>query len=295
MPRARERALDGDRAVEQARGGGRPVDDEDGECRCDRRAHDQPDCEQAGDRRSCDCGRPPPPAGLAHRRPRDPRRRPSAQARKAACTARLSLLVTATGSSWSSRSMRSSPRGAPLVQLAAGACLLAAEADERVRAVVGIDERQRDPRDVRERSLPDGILDDDGDDVPARCERIRQPGRARGRQEVGEEEHQGARRHGPGRAGKKLERPVEAVGRAVGRAGDELLLDGAPLGPIAPRRHDCALCLRRPRQSRSAHSSPHRSRRSCGPPRAPPPACRATAASPGRATSRGSGRRPRRS
>jgi hypothetical protein len=46
----------------------------------------------------------------------------------------------------------------------------------------------RDRADVRERSLPDGVLDDDGDELPAMLERLLPGRRLRRRQEVGDDE-----------------------------------------------------------------------------------------------------------
>ena len=66
-----------------------------------------------------------------------------------------------------------------------------------------------------------------------------QRGRARGRQEVGEDEDERSRQARPARAGEKLERPVEAVaaGRRPGRESNCCSIARHWVA-IAPRRHD---------------------------------------------------------
>ena len=91
--------------------------------------------------------------------------------------------------------------GALLVRLASRKRLLPIESDERLRAVVGIGERQRDAWNVGERALPDGVLEDDGDDVPAGRECAGQSGRTRRRQEIRKDEDECSGWHGAGHSG----------------------------------------------------------------------------------------------
>ncbi|MDH4345674.1 MAG: hypothetical protein OEW31_04980, partial [Thermoleophilia bacterium] len=98
----------------------------------------------------------------------------------------------------------------PLVLGAEPSGLAGPEANQP-QATVDPREREHDAVHRREALLPDGVLDDDGHDVPAAVERVLPRDHGRRRKEVREHEHEARGRYRAAVGGKELERRLRAV------------------------------------------------------------------------------------
>ena len=95
--------------------------------------------------------------------------------------------------------------------------LAACQTDVPDGSGVRVDERHDDAVDAREASLPDRILDDDRDEIPASRQRLDQQVAARRNEEVGKNEKEASGRKSGADAHQMPDRPRDVVGRRVPR------------------------------------------------------------------------------